>query len=336
MVKVIVGMMGSSVGGGSSSMATPDQVQEFLDCVKRHGIKELDTARVYAGGKSEELLGQVNAHKQFAVSTKAPAFSPNSLTEEKIIANCKASLKALKQDKVDICRYSFMKRMLEESSRNRQMLTMKDYLHGPDRATPLEEQCRAIGKLHSEGKFERFGVSNISPAEVQSIYDICKREGYPLPSVYQGGYNPLQRAGEPTLFPLLRKLKMNFYAYSPLAGGALAKKIDDVLNPAPGTRFDAMKVFGNMYLKQPHIDALATLKGQCDAEGIATMEATMRWFLHHSPLVENDGVILGASSTKQIDESLKACEKGPLPNGLAKAFEDLWAAVKDESTKYHA
>lgn len=215
------------------------------------------------------------------------------------------------------------------------MLTMKDYLHGPDRQTPLEEQCRAIGKLYSEEKFERFGVSNISPTEVQSIYDICKQNGYPLPSVYQGGYNPLQRAGEPALFPLLRKLDMKFYAYSPLAGGALAKKIDDVLTPAPGTRFDAMKVFGDIYLKQHNIDALAILKGECDAEGISTMEATMRWFMHHSPLVEDDGVILGASSTKQIEESLKACEKGPLPSGLVKAFEDLWAAIKDETTDYH-
>jgi aryl-alcohol dehydrogenase-like predicted oxidoreductase len=128
---------------------------------------------------------------------------------------------------------------------------------------------------------------------------------------------------------------MNFYAYSPLAGGALAKKIDDVLNPAPGTRFDAMKVFGDMYLKKPLLDALGILKSKCDEEGITTMEGTMRWFMHHSPLEENDGVILGASSTKQIDESLTACENGPLPIGLAKAFEDLWAAIKDESTQYH-
>lgn len=96
-------MMGSSVQSGSSSLANPIQVREFLDCVKRHGVKELDTARVYAGGKSEELLGDVNAHSQFAISTKAPAFSPGSLSEMNIIRNCEESLVALKQDKVDIC-----------------------------------------------------------------------------------------------------------------------------------------------------------------------------------------------------------------------------------------
>jgi aflatoxin B1 aldehyde reductase len=173
-------------------------------------------------------------------------------------------------------------------------------------------------------------------AEVQKIHDICKQEKYPLPSIYQGGYNPIQRGAEATLFPLLRKLNMNFYAYSPLAGGVLAKKIDDVLNPTPGTRFDAMRIFGDIYLKKQILDSLAVLKSKCDEEGIAVMEGTMRWFLHHSPLGENDGVILGASSMKQIDASLTACGKGPLPGGLAKAFEDLWDAIKDDPSHVHS
>ena len=105
MVKVIVGMMGSSVTGGSISLSTPIQVQDYLDCVERHNIKELDTARVYAGGKSETLLGVVSAHSRFAISTKAPAFVPHSLSAANIITNCNKSLVALKQDKVDICTY---------------------------------------------------------------------------------------------------------------------------------------------------------------------------------------------------------------------------------------
>ncbi|TVY50535.1 Aflatoxin B1 aldehyde reductase member 2 [Lachnellula cervina] len=130
---------------------------------------------------------------------------------------------------------------------------------------------------------------------------------------------------------------MNFYAFSPLAGGMLAKdrlannlakELDDVLNPAPGTRFDAMKVFGDMYLKKPTLDALAMLKSRCEEEGIAVMEGTMKWFFHHSLLGEEDGVILGSSSTGQIDASLTACGKGPLDGGLVKAFVDLWTAIR--------
>lgn len=200
----------------------------------------------------------------------------------------------------------------------------------------MEEQCRAIGKLYSEGKFKRFGVSNISDAEVQTVYNICKREGYPLPSVYQGGYNPIARGSEATLLPLLRELNISFYAFSPLAGGLLAKGLDEILNPTPGSRYEAMKFFGDMYLKKPTLDSLAVLKTQCDEQGVSVMEATLRWFLHHSPLAENDGLILGASSTQQIDSSLTACEQGLLSDSLAKAFEDLWAAVKVNSPPYHS
>lgn len=123
--------------------------------------------------------------------------------------------------------------------------------------------------------------------------------------------------------------------YSPLAGGLLAKKLDEILKPAPGTRYDAMSVFGEMYLKDSTLESLAALKKRCDEEDTSVMEGTVRWLLHHSPLAANDGMILGASSAQQVDSSLSACEKGPLSDGLAQAFEDIWAAVKTNAPRYH-
>lgn len=73
-------------------MATPDAVAFVLAILKQHNIHELDTARVYNGGKSEELLGACNASKDFAVSTKAPGFSPGTLNESNIVSACNASL----------------------------------------------------------------------------------------------------------------------------------------------------------------------------------------------------------------------------------------------------
>jgi len=70
-------------------------------------------------------------------------------------------------------------------------------LHGRNRQTPLEEQCKAAKSLYTEGKFKRLGVD-----DVQKIYDICKQEGHVLLAVYQGGYNLISRAAEEFLFPL--------------------------------------------------------------------------------------------------------------------------------------
>jgi len=312
MVKIIVGMMGSSVAGGSSQLSTTQGVTSYLSTISSHRIHELDTARVYASGKSEELLGAVSASNTFAISTKAPAFAPQSLTAANIISNCNKSLQALNQPQVDIY-----------------------YLHGPDRATPLEEQCRAIAQLYTEGKFRRFGVSNISADEVQRIHDICTRESYPLPAVYQGGFNPIGRSAEAKLIPLCRKLGMAFYAFSPLAGGLLAKKLDDILHPAEGSRYQAMKVFGDIYLKENFLTALEMVREVCRKEGISVMEATLRWFMHHSVLGERDGVVLGASTTEQIEESLSACEKGKLPEEVVRAWERLWEDVKEDVMRMH-
>ena len=313
MVKVVVGMMGSSVSGGAASLSTPSGITSFLSIVKAHNITELDTARVYASGQSETMLGSAAASHTFSISTKAPAFAPNSLAYDKIISNCNASLAALKIDKVDIY-----------------------YLHGPDRATPLTEQCRAIGKLYDEGKFSRFGVSNISDAEVQQIHDICAKEGYVLPSVYQGGYNPIGRGAEATLFPLLRKLGMSFYAFSPLAGGLLAKPLQEVVRPKEGTRFEAMKVFGDIYLTEEIKGALERVQRVCDEMGVGLMEATLRWFMHHAGLRDGDAVILGASTEKQIEGSLKATEGGKLTEELVQAWRELGESLKGKLPGYHS
>ena len=311
MVKVIVGLMGSSVASGSQALSTPDQLTEFLDVVRAHKVHELDTARVYNDGKSEELLGAVPASKNFAISTKAPAFMPGSLKREKIIDNGHKSFEALGRRKMDIY-----------------------YLHGPDRTVSLEEQCEAVNQLYREGLFERFGVSNLKDAEVQEIHDICKQKGYVMPSVYQGGFNPLHRRAADTLMPLLRKLNMVFYAYSPLAGGLLVKPVEDILKPMKGSRFDKMPVFGDLFLNETMIGELRKLTGVCKAKDISIMEATLRWFKHHSPLAEDDGVILGASRTQQVEASLSATEKGPLPEDVAKKFEDMWQAVKEKAPAY--
>jgi aflatoxin B1 aldehyde reductase len=55
--------------------------------------------------------------------------------------------------------------------------------------------------------------------EVAQICEICDRNGWIKPSVYQGIYNAIHRAVEPELFPCLRHYGMAFYNYNPLAGG---------------------------------------------------------------------------------------------------------------------
>ncbi len=304
--RLVVGMMGSSVSKGAERMASPEQVNNFLATLKKHGIDELDTARAYVGGRSEELLGEVRASDRFTIATKAPAFSPGSLEPQKIYDNCDRSLQALKVQKIPLY-----------------------FFHGPDSATPLQEQARAAGKLHQDGKIERFGLSNIGAAEVETIYNTCRDESLVKPTVYQGMYNPVARNAATQLFPTLRKLNMSFYAYSPLGGGLFAKDLDRILSPEAGTRFAEMPFLKNFLLKDEQVSAVRNLALACKAANITVMSATLRWLLHHSDLTDNDAIILGASSTEQIEASLTACKGGSLESALVDAFENVWTTCKD-------
>jgi aflatoxin B1 aldehyde reductase len=302
MVKLIAGLMGSSVVSGSTRLSGPDQLRALLSTLKNHNIKELDTARVYNAGKSEADLGDIpEAQHDFTIATKAPGFSPGSLAYQRVIDNCNASTAALKQSNMDLY-----------------------YFHGPDRKTPLEESLRAIDGLYREGKFARFGISNYHVTEVDEILKLCTKHDFVRPSVYQGGYNALARAGEKELFPLLRQHKIAFYAYSPLAGGYFSRSVSDLRDPPSGSRMDQMSVFSAMYVNDLSLEIHDNLTKACKNEGVTLKEAALRWLMHHSILGKDDGVILGASSVEQMEENLKACEGGPLPEGVVDVFEQAW------------
>ena len=141
-----------------------EQLKPLISTLRKNKVYEIDTARAYNNGHNEESLGAIQeATAGFTIATKAPAFTPGSLTYQNIIENCHASLKALEQESIDLY-----------------------YFHGPDSATPLEESCKAIAELHKQGKILRFGVSNISPAQVTEIHELCSRNGWIRPTVYQG------------------------------------------------------------------------------------------------------------------------------------------------------
>lgn len=308
MVKVIVGLMGSTFAPGATAISGTAQLRSLLAMLDKYNVHDLDTARGYHGGRSEQDLGDVPAEEKrgFLIATKAPGFTPDSLGYQQVIDNCNASLTAMKQNTIDLY-----------------------YFHGPDRKTPLQESCRAIHDLHQQAKIATFGISNFNAEEVEQIHSICTANGWILPTVYQGMYNGLTRAGEVTIFPTLRRLGIAFYAFSPLAGGYFSKTSNQLRQPAPGTRMDAMEHFSNMFVNDTSLELHDRLQVVCEEEGVTMKEATLRWLMHHSILCEQDGVILGGSSVDQLEENVRACKGGPLPLAITECFENIWKRWQD-------
>ena len=127
-----------------------------------------------------------------------------------------------------------------------------------------------------------------------------------------------------------------FYAYSPIAGGFLAKTADQI-NKAKG-RWDPEQLIGklyhHLYMDRPALlGALDTWNEIAASEGIPAAELAFRWTVHSSALDarQGDAVIIGASSLAQLRATVAAIRKGPLSAAAQERIQGVWESVKHDA-----
>ncbi|XP_060235165.1 aflatoxin B1 aldehyde reductase member 3 isoform X2 [Meriones unguiculatus] len=215
------------MGRGMDVTSSTASVRAFL----QRGYTEIDTAFMYGKGQSETILGGLGlglgrSGCKVKIATKAIPLFGTTLKPDDVRFQLETSLKRLQCPRVDLF-----------------------YLHLPDHSTPIEETLQTCHQLHQEGKFVELGVSNYASWEVAEICTICKKNGWIMPTVYQGMYNATTRQVEKELFPCLRHFGLRFYAYNPLAGGLLTGryKYQDKEGKHPLSRFFGNE-FSQMYM----------------------------------------------------------------------------------------
>ncbi|XXH02800.1 hypothetical protein Hte_009187 [Hypoxylon texense] len=292
-------------------------VESVLKTLQTLGIKRLDSGARYPPlnpGRSESLIGEARAvSRDFAVDTKVYTDTrtdgSGDLAREAVRESVAGSLARLRRPEgVDVL-----------------------HIHRADPATPLEEQIQAFSEQIELGHCKAWGVSNVPPSTLEKMLALCEQHGWPKPACYQGEYSLVSRAAETKLLPLLRAHGVRFNAFRSVAAGFLTGKA--VRGSAAGTRFAAdhplggamQRVFGAPALHA----AVRTFDERTRARGAAPLEVAIRWITHHSALGEEDGVVLGASRTSQVVETVELARKGPLSDELLKLVDDLWDAVKE-------
>jgi len=279
------------------------ECQSVLDTFFSHGYTELDTARAYSEGTTEQYLGRLNL-KNATVDTKVWPYPAGGHEPSALRKTFHTSLQALNKDKVRVF-----------------------YLHAPDRSIPFVDTLRECNKLYEEGKFEILGLSNYAAWEVAEIVGICKTNNWVQPKIYQAMYNAITRSIEPELVPCCRKFGLRVVIYNPLAGGMLAGKMTSAADAVePGSRFDASKpqgvLYRGRYVKEGYFRSLELLKRVAEEHKLRLTEIALRWCQHHSILTPEDGIILGASSAEQLEQNIVDSEKGPLPEEVVKALDE--------------
>lgn len=296
-------------------------VKTFVDFNNEHEapIHYVDTARIYAGGKTEKIVGAVldkfgtPEKGVLAIGTKAHPSQKGGLSPTGIRSQMQASLDAMHLTGVG-----------------------EYYLHQPDTETSLLESLKEAHNMVSEGLCGSIGMSNYHASEIERAFELCEEHGLTKPTVYQGLYNPLNRCVEKELLPLLKRNKCSFVAYNPLAAGLLVGKHEKDGDVAKGRFKDNQNYLPRFYTDN-NFAAIQLIKDACEKQNMTMLEATYRWLLSHSALVEEDGVLLGASSMKQLEQNLKACkatQKGPLPAEILAAFEEAWKLTEEGAFPY--
>jgi len=117
----------TSVGCSDIGRRITVQAKEFVKVCMDNGVYEFDTAYMYAEGKSEECLSDIDILKDPKVflATKANPWSGEGLKYDGVLEQLNISLKRLKRDSVDLF-----------------------YLHAPDHNTPIEETLKAVNHLY--------------------------------------------------------------------------------------------------------------------------------------------------------------------------------------------
>jgi aflatoxin B1 aldehyde reductase len=299
----------------SSKVINEHTALEMLKLVQSKGVNHFDSARIYAGGKTETILGQCFGQ----LAQDSSGFRNSSIITTKVHPSQSQGLSpAGLRDQLNTS--------LQEMG-----LTYVDelYLHQPDTENALSDSLEAADLCVKEGLAKRIGMSNYHEVEVQRAMQLCKEHNWTRPSIYQGLYNPLNRRVEKSLLPVLREHQIEFVAYNALAAGLLTGKhqqqqaAEDAL---PG-RFKNNENYLPRFYTDANFRAIEIIQAALP-EGLDLITATYIWLRRHSALLPTDGILLGASSMTQLEGNLAACEAAvhcdPLPEPLLAAFERAW------------
>ena len=168
--RIILGLMTFGPDENAGARITSlDEYKKCLDYFQKEGYNEVDTARIYIGGKQEAFTAQAHwKERGLTLATKWYPGQPGAHKPTVLKEQVNTSLKELQTDCVDIF-----------------------YLHAADRSVPFDETLEAVNELHKEGKFVQLGLSNFTAFEVAEIVITCKERGWVRPSIYQGMYNAI-------------------------------------------------------------------------------------------------------------------------------------------------
>ncbi len=278
------GRGGFSKVGATDVAGAKRQVEMCLDA----GVNLFDTANIYSGGESEEILGEAISGRRddllLATKVRMPVGEgPNDtgLSRHHIIRQCEESLRRLGTDYIDLYQ-----------------------VHEWDGLTPLEETLEALDTLVKSGKVRYVGSSNYSGWQLMKALGLSERLGLQRYVSQQIHYTLQAREAEYELVPLAIDQGCSILVWSPLAGGLLTGKYRRGEDASEGRHVEGwdeppVRDSGKLY------DIVDVLVEIAEGRGVSAAQVALAWLLDRPGVAS---VIVGARTDEQLADNLEAAE----------------------------
>jgi aryl-alcohol dehydrogenase-like predicted oxidoreductase len=287
------------------------------------GINFIDTADVYSGGESEQIVGQALAggrRENVVLATKVGlpfGEYPNQRGTSRrwITAAVEGSLRRLGTDRIDLYQ-----------------------VHRLDPATDLDETLGALSDLVHAGKIRALGASNVAGSEIVEAQWTAERRGRERFRTDQPPYSLLTRAIEYDVLPSCLRYGMGVLAYSPLAGGWLSgryRKGQQISGPGSAAR--AQRFPGVYESTNPanaaKLDAADALGALADEAGMTLIQMAIAFVTRHPAVtsaiigprtMEHLESYLAADGTDLSSDLLDRIDEIVSPGGTVNVADNMW------------
>ena len=280
---------------GTPRWGSPDEVSEqvfraYVDA----GGNFLDTADIYAKGRSEELLGgyiaDANLRDDVVLATKY-TFNPNpgrpllgGNSRKNMHRALEGSLLRLRTDYVDLY-----------------------WMHAWDQVTPIEEVLESMGDLIRAGKIRYFGLSDVPAWYATRMATLAEARGVPGPVALQMEYSLTSREIEAEYVKAAEACGLGITPWSPLAAGFLAGKY--TRDKSGGAQQGGGRLDLNLPSFQKFTDrnwqVLDRLRAIAAEAGTDLAQTALAW-VYGRPGVTS--TILGAKTVEQLGSNLAALD----------------------------
>ncbi|MEW6473580.1 MAG: aldo/keto reductase [Actinomycetota bacterium] len=272
----VVGLGCNNFGMAIDAPAAAAVVRAALDA----GINHFDTAEMYGGGQSEEMLGAAlgSRRDEAVVATKFlprqgdEPYRPGALAK-RIREAAEGSLRRLGTDRIDLY-----------------------YQHFPDPEAPVEEALETLDELVQAGKVLHIASSNVSADQIAAAAATADARGWTPFCGTQIHWNLLNREVEESVVPAAEATGLGVVPYFPLASGLLTGKYRRGEPFPEGTRLARQERFAAGATEE-NFARIETYEAFAAARGHTITELAIAWLLAQPSVAS---VIAGATRPEQV------------------------------------